>query len=290
MEDVNLPAEPEVPQQEAPPAEPETPPEPQVETIPFKVRGEERQLRADAVRLLAEDLGYDDPQAVVNQLQMAKDAAEVYRQARDLYKRSRAPQQQSDEPQYQPQPQYQPPEPQYRPPQQAEDDPVALVRAIHAEMRQVAEQQRQMYEAMQYQQQQTAFALQQQAVKLMREEEKAYHGFVAELRKDGVPDYRIPEREMILEEAESMGLFNSGLTPEELYRRTYRMLYADDIAERAAAQALQKARSPKATVVVPGARAAAPPPPPAANTIAGMEAQLGGMKMSDIIDSIPHAR
>lgn len=291
-DEVNLPAEPEVPQQETPVApQPETTPEPVVETIPFKVRGEERQLRSDAVRALAEDLGYDDPQAVVNQLQMAKDAADVYRQARELYKRSRTPE--APEPQYQPQqPQYQPPQsqqPRYAP-QPAEEDPVALVRDIHGQVQQLAEMQRQMYEATQAQLQAQAYQRQREEAKLIREAQSTYQQFASELKQRGTPDHRVPDMEYLLEEAESMGMFNTDLPINEIYRRTYRMLYADDLAQQAASEATQKLRNPKATVVVPGARSAAPAPAPPGNTIAGMEAQLGGLTMADIIDSLPKAR
>lgn len=268
----------------APPVEVEpveAPAEP--EALPLLLGDRELKLRADAVKALAEDMGFDNPAAVLNQLRAGAEAAEIYKEARNLYRRARTPQYEAPQPGPPPQRDAYGPVPQ-RPAYQpvAEDDPIALVRDMHAQMQQLRDQQAQLLQFTQEQVQQTQIARQREEQKLVREAQQSYQGFAKELRDRGVPEHRIPDMDYLLEEAEGMGMFQSDLPIGEIYRRTHRMLYADQLAEQKAQSAIQQMRNPKATVTVPGPRPVAPPAPQPNDILSTMSAR-------DAINLLPRA-
>lgn len=264
-----------------PPVEVPVEPPPEPEALPLRIGDREIPLDAAAVARIAEQMGFDNPAAVLNQLRAGAEAADLYKEARNYYRKARSA------PQYEPQPApqqrdaYGPvPQRQYQPP--ADDDPIALVRDMHNQMAQLREQQAQLLQFTQQQVEQTLVARQREEQKLVREAQHSYTDFAKELRDRGVPEHRIPEMDYLLEEAEGMGMFQSDLPIAEIYRRTHRMLYADQLAEQQAQRAVQGMRNPKATVTVPGPRPAAPPAPQP-NDI------LSTMSTRDAISLLPRA-
>jgi hypothetical protein len=147
-----------------------------------------------------------------------------------------------------------------------------------------------MAEFVDYQRQQALVAYQQKRDDLVNGVNHEYGKLVDGLKKKNTPEWKIPDRDQLLWEAEQMGMYNSTLPPSEIISRTYRMLYGEEIAQEAAANALQAARSPKARVTVSTGKQVQPSAPPAANTIAGMEAALGGLHFRDIADNLPQSR
>lgn len=267
------------------------------ETIPYRGRDGEYNIPADAAAIVAAAIGYDNPAALINKLRMADETDAIYRESREALRRAHR--------QSQPQPQQdayfqdqetrraqqyrQPQEPQYRQPDPArQDDPLEMIRSMREEMRQVREQGAAMAEYVEYQRQESIRNFQQRQQTLEREVRTEYGKLADELRKKNTPDWKIPDMESLLTEAEQMGMFGGSLPPGEIVRRTYRMVYGEDIAQEAAAAALQAARNPKARVTVSTGKQVQPAAPPAANSIEGMEAALGNLRFSGV--DLPHER
>lgn len=269
-----------IPQEsQEPPAPVEAPAEEAaIETLPYRVKDQERQLRADALQALAEDLGYDNPAAVINQLRNGQEAAEIYREAREMFKRSRAQQAQPQpDAYYQEQEarraqQYQAPrqQPQYRQPEAEADDPLALIRAMNARLAEVDQRTAEVSQFVQWQRQQAERDFYEREQALRQEANTEYAKFASELKKAGVPEHKIPDREYLLEEAESMGMFGGRLPVGDIYRRTYKMIYGDDIAQDAVRVQMAKLRDPRARVAVPTGPASTPAPRQQANPIDAM--------------------
>lgn len=285
------------PTQEAPVAEPvEAAPEP--ETIPYRGKSGEAQIPADAAAAVAAALGFENPAALVNRLRMAEEADDIYKDARRMYRASQQraaqpdPYYQAQEAQRQQQQQQyrQPQRPQYQAQEEAADDPLALIRAMRAELSEVRQASQSMAEFVDYQRQQAVAEYHRKREELVNGVNHEYVKLVDGLKKKNTPEWKIPERDQLLWEAEQMGMYNSTLSPGEIINRTYRIVYGDDIAQEAAANALQAARSPKARVTVSTGKQVQQPPAPSANTIAGMEAALGGLHFRDIADNLPQAR
>lgn len=287
-EEIQLPEEPVAPEPvaEAPAPEITAEPEPQIEVLPYRsLKGDERQLRADALRMLAEDLGYDNPAAILNQLRNGEETQEVWRE-----QRRSARQYQPEQPQYQPQ-QYQEPRrdaygqpaQRYAQPQQPDpDDPIETLRQIAARTAALDERQARIDAFIQQQIEEKQAQRQNAAMKLWEETDNAYAELVQRLRAEGVSASEIPARDFLLQEADRMGWFRpDGPTPNVMLDRTYRMLFSEDIARREANRAVQKMRSPKAQVVVPGPKPVAPPAPQNANDV------LQGMNARDAINLLP---
>lgn len=284
-----LPVEQTPPTPEAPAPEPEQP-ESQ-EFVPYRYKDTEAQIPADAAAAVAAALGYDNPAALVNKLRMADEADEIYRDARRMYRASRAPQAPPQQPDayYQEQEarRTQPRQPQYQAPPQ--DDPLEMLRAVHAKMQEVDQRTQAFSSYVEQQQQRDAWDRQQREQQFIQEAHTEYQKFVGDLKKNGVPAHKIPEQEYLLEEAEAMGMFGGRLPVGDIYRRTYKMVYGDDIAQEAVRHQMARLRDPKARVAVPSAPASQPTPQaPNPNTIAGMEQALGGLRFSEI--DLPHER
>ena len=268
------------------------------ETIPYRGKSGEYQLPADALTQLATAMGFDNPAAVVNKLRMADEADAIYRESRQALKMAHQARQQqpAPDPYYQAQEaqrqqqQQQYRQPQYRPQEEAQDDPLALIRAMNAQMAEMRQAQQSVNDYIEYQRQQALQELYRKREELVNGVNHEYGRLVDDLKKKNAPEWKIPERDRLLWEAEQMGMYNSTLPPSEIISRTYKLLYGDDIAEAAVASALQAARSPRARVTVSTGKQVQQAPAPAGNTIAGMEAALGGLHFRDIADNLPHAR
>lgn len=267
------------------------------ETIPYRGRDAEYQIPAAEAAAVAAAIGFDNPAALINKLRMADEADAIYRESREALKRahrqSQAPPLQDayyQEQEARRTQQYRPPnvQNQYRPHDGAQDDPLELIRAMRDEMQQVRAQTASMAEYVEYQRQQAIRDFQQRQQSLEREVRTEYGKLTDELRKKNTPDWKIPDMESLLTEAEQMGMFGGSLPPGEIVRRTYRMVYGEDIAQEAAAAALQAARSPKARVTVSTGKQVQPAAPPSPNSIEGMEAALGNLRFGQV--DLPHER
>lgn len=291
-DEIQLPEEPVAPQVEAE-APVEAPPEvqPEPESLPLRIGDREIQLDAGAVARLAEQMGFDNPAAVLNQLRAGHDATDIYKEARNLYRRARQPQQFEPAPQEPPQrPGYSQqrdaygsvPQRQYQPP--AQDDPIAVLNDMHQQMAEMRQQQQQLLQYTQAQIEQQSYAARREQAKLENEAKSAYNAFSKELQSKGLPEHKIPDMEYLLEEAESMGMFQSDLSVGEMYKRVHRMLYADQLAEAQAQRAVSDMRKPTARVTVPGPRPATPAAPPNPSDA------LSGMTARDALDFLPPHR
>lgn len=285
-EEIQLPEQPVEPQPvDETPVEPTPEPEPQIEVLPYRsLKGDERQLRADALKMLAEDLGYDNPAAILNQLRNGEETQEIWREQRRTARHY-----QPEQPQYQPQPEIrrdaygQPQQQRYaQQPQQDPDDPIETLRQIAARTAALDERQARIDAFIQQQIEEKQAQRQQAALKLWEDTDNAYGELVQRLRAEGVPPSEIPARDYLLQEADRMGWFRpDGPSPNVMLDRTYRMLFSEDIAHREAQKAVQKMRNPKAQVVVPGPKPVAPPAPQNANDV------LQGMNARDAINLLP---
>jgi len=286
-----------IPQESQEPAAPvEAPQEPQEEEVlPLRIKDQEYQLPMSAISAIAERMGFENPAAVLNQLRNGAEAAEIYREAREALRKANAQQRQPQPDAYYQQQEAQRVQQQYRQPQPPQyrqeepaDDPLALIRAMNARLQDMDQRTAQMAEYVEWQRNQAIRDFQNRQQSLEREVKTEYGKLAEELRKKNTPDWKIPDMESLLTEAESMGMFGGALPPGEIVRRTYKMLYGDDIAQEAAAAALQAARSPKARVTVSTGKQTPPPAAPAPNSIEAMQAALGGLRFSEV--DLPHER
>jgi hypothetical protein len=260
------PVEPQVPVEPIPPvAEPEQPVE--EEFVPYRRGDQEIPLPLEAARQIAEALGYDNPAAIINQLRNGEEAQEIMRQARTIYQQARqraqsAPPQQVEQRWQQHVQHQQRQQPQQQP--QDELDPIGLLSEMRQEIRQMRaeQQQREQYET------------QRNLVNLDREATREYQKFSSELKKQGVPEWKIPDRDYLLGEAEMLGLFHGDVGVGEMYRSVWKLANADAMIHNAAQSAVQshveKLRDPKARVSVPVSRPAPAAAPAPASTLDSM--------------------
>lgn len=277
----------EVQQQE--PAPVETP----VETVTFKVRGEERQIPASILDSLAESLGTSRDAAQM-WLQTGKDAGSHYNELRqrerELAQREYELQQRASQPPPQPQyPQYgQPTHQQFQQhPQQngLPEDPIDLLRWQAQRLQALEERINTGFRATEEQQKHFAIAYQEEQNRVQGEQIQSAFKHLVESKKSAglpVPDYETIEREML----ESGLAQNRNLTWDQAFDRAYKNVYFDDYGRMAERRAMEKLRDPKAQVTVPGPNSSAPPAPPKQTA----ETLLGGMTMGQGLDFIPESR
>lgn len=254
----------EAPQEVAPPDEQPTEVEPS--SVVFKWKGQEVELPADAVSVLAERLGYEKPEAVLNMLQMGKDADVLYRQARDYYERAQqAPaqpppveqrwQQHVEREAYR--------QPQAPPPQNGDIDPLAL-------LQDVARRTMAFEQYVQGQEQQRQWQVQQQNEMLVDKAIEDYSKWAAQKKEEGFPDYKIPPLEQLFSEARRYGMLRPDADLSGVYTNLHKMHFVDDYAQMAVNRQMARLRDPKARVAVPTGPAATPPPRQPANPLDGM--------------------
>lgn len=265
----------------APPvAEPEAA---QEEYVPYRVGEQEVPLPLSAVQAIADSLtaaglnGYDNPASILNQLRNGGEAQELIKQARSIYQQAR------QRPQYEPPPvderwnqhlqqqgQYRQPPPQRQPVD--DEDPVGL-------LRQIREDQAAFRQYIQYQEAEKAQNAQRQLQQLDRQANVEYEKFKSELVAKKVPDWKIPDRDYLLREAEMVGMFHGETQIGDMYRNVWKMLNADYLAENAASNAVQshveRMRDPRSRVTVPVSR---PAPPPAQKP----GSEIDGLKIGDV--------
>lgn len=253
--------------------------QPEEELIPFKYRGEERQIVASALDGLAGQLGTTRDNALM-WLQMGKDygqhMGEFKQRERALAQREaelNAYYQQLEAQRAQPQPTqaHQQPDP---------EDPIALIRAIH-------EGQKAFERNWQLREEQFSQMLQQE-----RQEREAsafreaYDGWASSKKSRGFKD--IPTQEELLQEAYDMGMgYARHLTPAQVFEKAFRSLRFEDAAQMGQQQYQEKLRNPRAQVVVPGGGGPAPQPKPAQE---GTLESLGDMKWGEMIQNLPETR
>ena len=254
---------------EAPESILEQPLEAEPETIPFKHRREEIPLPAQALRDLAAAFGYEGPEAIVNQLQVARDAQTLYRQARDYYEQGGQRQQAPPPPppvEQRWQQHVQREAPQYRPPAQgdAEPDPFALLQAMDRRTQKFEQY-------IDHQVQQSAWERQRQENELAYTATSEYDKFAKELKAQGFEEYKIPNMDYMIHMADRYGMLGSNVPIPEVYRDLHKIMFSDDYAALAVRKAAAKLRDPKARVpAVPAGPAATPAPRQQANALDGM--------------------
>lgn len=276
----------EVPQETAPV---ETP----VETVTFKVRGEERQIPVDRLDSLGESLGVSRDAALM-WLQTGKDAGSHYNELRqrerELAQREYELEHRASQPPPQPQyPQYgQPTHQQFQQqPQQngLPEDPLDLLRFMAARQQQLEERINNGFRATEEQQKVFAQAYKEEQNRVQGEQIQSAFKHLVESKKSAglpVPDYEVIEREML----ESGLAHNRNLSWDQAFDRAYKNVYFDDYGRMAERRAMEKLRDPKAQVTVPGPNSSAPPAPPKATA----ESMLGGMSWGDGLQFIPESK
>jgi hypothetical protein len=282
----------EGPVEEAPQPEVVAQPEP-VETVTWKVRGEERQIPVDRLDSLAESMGTSRETALMY-LQTGKDAGSHYQELklreRELAQREAELDQRAN--QYQPTPQRQPygqpTHQQYQPQQQSNglpDDPLDLLRWQAQQIQALQERMEHGFRATEEQQKMFAETVQQERNRIESTQiESAFKHLVDTKKQAGmpVPDYETIEREML----ESGMAQNRSLPWDKAFERAYRNVYFDDASRMAERKATDRLRDPKATITVAGGSggAAKPAAPPTA------EQSLGSMTWGQAIEGIPESR
>jgi len=277
-EDISHLAEPggEVVEEQQPQPEPEQIETP-VETVTFKVRGEERQIPVDRLDALSETMGVSRD-ATLMWLQTGKDAGDVYR---DLRQREREQERQQRSGYQQPQSQ-----PQYGQQQNGlPDDPVELLRLMAQRQQQLEEMVQRSYQT--FEEQQRAYQQEKQQELLQREQEAISSAFkrLVETKKAAglpVPDFDTIEREVI----DSGMARKGGPAWEQAFERAYRNLYFEDYGRAAERRAIEKLRDPNAKITIAGGGSTAPKPQPA-NTAAD---KLAGLTWTEGIQFLPEAR
>ena len=259
-----------------------------VETVTFKVRGEERQIPADRLDSLAESIGVSRDAALM-WLQTGKDAGSHYNELRqrerELATREAEYQHRASQPPPQPQ------APQYGQPYQTQqqngfpDDPIDLLRWQAQQIQMLQERMEHGFRATEEQQKMFAETVQQERNRIESTQiESAFKHLVDTKKQAGmpVPDYETIEREML----ESGMAQNRSLPWDKAFERAYRNVYFDDASRMAERKATDRLRDPKATITVAGGSggAAKPPAPPNAAD------QLGGMTWGQGLDFIPDKR
>lgn len=260
-------AAPEAP--EVQPIEQALPEEPEQETVRFKYRDEEIDLPADAVRVLAERFGYEKPEAIINQLQVARDAQTLYRQARDYYERARGQSQAPPQPPVEERWSQHVQREQAHPRQDAEPDPISLLQNL--------DRRTQAFEQfIQEQRMQSAWQRQQQEEELVNSAMTEYEKFQKELKERGIPEYKIPDMNYLINEADRFGMLRSRVPIGDVYRNLHKMMFSEDYATAAVQKQMAKMREPTARRAVPSGPGATPPPRQSANPI-------DDMKIGDIL-------
>ena len=266
-------------------AQPEAP-----EYVPFKVRGQERQISASNLDALASELGANRETALM-WLQSGKDygqhVSEYRQRERELAQREaevnaylqrieRERQAQTPARTTSSQPTGVP----------QTDDPMEYLRwqsqQLLAIQQRVDEQQKSFNEEREYFKQAMA---QHERQRIEGEIVETWGAFEKELKAKNLPviPYEDIEREAML-----TGLaYNTKLPLKEVFQRAYRNLAWDDVQSSVEKTTMQKLRDPRATVTVPGGSSAPSPQKPQGSDI---ERALGSMKMGEVIDFIPERR
>jgi len=247
--------------EQAPPVQ-EQPQEAPPEFIPYRrADGTEAQLPAAEAQRIVEALGYDNAAVLINKLSLADESDQVLREAKEYYRRATRHQTPRTDAEYQGiEARRQQAPPQYRPPQQpqVEEDPVAIIRNIHEQQRELREQ---FQEFLQAQQQQRQAEQIRQAQDLERQSVTEYNSFVADLKSRGVPDWKIPDKERLEEDAADLGLGYSRKSLGEIYRLAHKIQNPEFYTRAEVNKIMERQREPKAKVPVPASRPPATPPP-----------------------------
>jgi hypothetical protein len=290
MEDVTHLLPGEGPVEEAP--QPEIAPEPEpVETVTWKVRGEERQIPADRLDALAESMGTTRETALMY-LQTGKDAGNHYvelkQRERELAMREAELNQRATQYQQPQQPQRygQPTHQQVQQPQGGmPDDPIDLLRWQAQQIQALQERMDQGFRATEEQRRMFEQTMEQERNRIESTQiESAFNHLIESKKQAGLP---IPDRETIEREMIESGLvYNKALPWEKAFERAYKNVYFDDYGRQAERKAMDRLRDPKATITVTGGSggAAKPAAPPSA------EQTLGSMTWGQAIEGIPEAR
>lgn len=255
--------------------------EPAEEYVPFKYRGEDRQIAASTLDKLADEVGVNRDVALL-WLQGGKDfgqhMAEVKQRERELARREAelVSYEERMQTQLRQQPQ---PQPQQAVP--AEDDPIALIRAIYSAQQMMAKE-------IQQEREQFKTVLQQERMEQeQRVFKEAYSQWADSKKSSGFKN--VPTQEELIQEAYDMGMgYARHLTPNQVYEKAFRSLRFEDAGAAAQQQTLEKLRNPKAQVVVPSGGGAAQQKQPAAQP--GTLESLGEMKWGEMIQNLPERR
>lgn len=271
-------------QQEAQP-QPEAP-----EYIPFKVRGQERQISASNLDALANELGANRDTALM-WLQSGKDygqhVSEYRQRERELAQREAQVNAYLQQIEQERQARTVPRQP--TGPQPAgvptTDDPMEILRwqaqQLLAIQQRVEDQQKAFNEEREYFKQAMARHEEQ---RIEGEIVDTWQAFEKDLKAKNLPV--IPYEEIEREALMSGLAHNTRLPLKEVFQRAYRNLAWDDVQSNVEKTTMQKLRDPRATVTVPGG-SAAPTPKPKGSEI---EQALGSMKMGEVIEFIPERR
>ncbi len=260
-------------------------PEAPQEFLPYRrPDGTEAQLPAAEAEAITRALGYDNAAALLNKLRMADESDQILREARSYYqKATRAPRPDADYQALEQRRQQGYGQPQYRPQSQPrqEDDPIQMLNSVVEETRQFREQ----FQGFLAQQEQRAQWEQAQRFQnLQRESQTEYTKFVTELKAQGIPEWKIPEKERLEDEAADMGLGHSGRSIGDIYRLAHRMQYPDAYTQANVNKIMERQRDPKAKIPVPASRPAAPPPPPKPGE------SINGLPWNEFMKNLPEGK
>ena len=292
QEDVThlLPGEGNEEAQQQPQPEPTPEPEP-VETVTWKVRGEERQIPVDRLDSLAEAMGTTRETALMY-LQTGKDAGGVYRELRERERElaqreaeiaQRAAQfQQPSQPQ---RPAYGQPTHQQVQQNGLPDDPLDLLRWQAEQIRILQERMEQGFRATEEQQKLFAETVEAERRRVDSEQiDSAFKRLVEQKKQAGLP---VPDWDVLEQELLDSGLAQNKRLPwDKAFERAYRNVYFDDVQRTAERKATDRLRDPKATITVTGGSGGAAKPAAAPNAAD----QLGGLTWGQGLDFIPESR
>ena len=293
MEDVThlLPGEGPVEEAQQQP-QPEVAPEPEpVETVTWKVRGEERQIPVDRLDALAESMGTSRETALMY-LQTGKDAGSHYQELkqreRELMRREYEIEQRLQQ-----QPPPQPPQPQrYGQPTHQQfqqgglpEDPLDLLRWQAEKMAQLEARLEQGFRATEEQQKLFAETVEAERRRVDSEAiDTAFKRLVESKKQAGLP---VPDWDTIEQEMLESGLAQNKRLPwDKAFERAYKNVYFEDASRMAERRATDRLRDPKATITVSGGSggSAKPAAPPNAADM------LGSTTWGQIIEGIPESR
>ena len=276
---------------------PEAPQEPTVaqepaplppETIPFKVRGEERQVSAASLDALASELGTSRDAALM-WLQSGKDYGqhiqELRQRERELtqIEAELSARYQEMEKQRSARMQGAPTQPMQQNGLPGGDDPMEYLRFLAQRVGKLDEIEQKIVEREQFWQQN--FEKRQQA----EEAEKIESAYTR--LKDWVsreyPKISVPAWQELESELVQSGLAqNRRVSWDEAMQRAFKNLAWDRMQQVSQQSALERVRHPQAQIVVPGNQASSQPAPKTGSSLD----QLGDMKFGEITDFIPRAR
>ena len=282
--------------QENQPAEPQAEPSPQPETVPYKWRDEERQITAANLDAVANELGMSRD-AVLMQLQQGRDYSHwasqnkremqaLARQRAEFEAERNAYLQQLEAQRQQQQPQY---GQQQRGGLPQTDDPMELIRWQGQQMLAIQQQQQQFMEQMRQEQEFYKHQAQEKyQADQLAQEDAAFERVTAEFRKK-YPGLLLPSREEIVEEGNALGVAqNPNLPYDRAYMIALRSLLGDQITQHEVRAALERQRSPKATVTLPGSGSAPPQPPQPGKS--DIQQAVENMTFAQAREFLPEAR